>query len=144
MSEQIEYIIICMDGITHYSYEYSDETFYGTVSSLVDKWETCSKSEYDMLVKYAQEKSTGNKKYMVIRKVFPVENNEKPDFSLSIVKDYYRKIEEARLQKIINDEAKRLAAAETRKQNQIKKLMKELGLSEEEVKNIINKKKETK
>lgn len=92
MSEnKIEYIIVCLDGVTSYDYEYSSDSFYGTISQTIEKWETCTSKEYEMICRYAKDKSTYEKKYLVVRRVDPVAE-VKPNFTVEFIKEYYRKM----------------------------------------------------
>lgn len=140
MSEnKIEYIIVCLSGVASYEYDYESNTLYGAISPTVEKWETCTPKEYEMICRYAADRSTYQKKYQVIRRVDKTEE-PKENFSLEFIKEYYRKIDEKRLQDEIAKEAKRQAAAEKRHQAKVNKLMKELGISAEDVEKLIGKK----
>lgn len=132
----IEYIIVCVDGVSSYDYDIDHEKFYGSISTTIENWSSCSKKEYNMLCDYAKLKSSDNKKYIVVSRI-DNKADENIDFSIETVTNYYEELEKTKKKRLIEEAAKKELLAEKRRQTKINKLMKELGLTQQQVEELI-------
>lgn len=137
MSDLVHYIII---EVSEYYYNdhlygtrvYGTRDFQGVIETVTDKWSTCNINEFEALKEYVDHLSTDKAEYkIIVRK--DIEPISKPNFTIQAALDFKKDKEIQKLKLEMENAAKKALDAQKSKDRRVKKLMKELNLTEEAV-----------